>query len=163
MSVEFSNAYQEILFDNLMSIIKQNFIFQTQLKLAEDVGKGKTELQNNYNELLAKYNSIEGEIRNIESYKVKANVNDSAHQEKQRIQGALNEQLKKNSTLVKELEDKNQEIEKLKEYILKLEEIAPNTKLKKINPEKVTVKEPEVIVELATPDASKSLPGGSTF
>mgnify|MGYP003345724111 FL=1 len=51
MSVEFSNAYQEILFDNLVSIIKQNFMFQTQLKLAEDTGKVKEELQAKYNEL----------------------------------------------------------------------------------------------------------------
>ena len=36
MSVEFSNTYQEILLDNLVSIIKQNFVFQTQLKLAEN-------------------------------------------------------------------------------------------------------------------------------
>lgn len=163
MSVEFSNAYQEILFDNLMSIIKQNFIFQTQLKLAEDVGKEKTELQNQYNELLAKYNSIESEIKNMESYKAKANVNDSAHQEKQRIQSALNDQMKKNAGFVKELEDKNQEIEKLKEYVLKLEEIAPNSKLKKINPEKVTVKEPEPVVEPAPTDIFKVLTDGSAF
>ncbi len=39
MSVEFSNAYQEILLDNLVAIIKQNFVFQTQLKLAENTGK----------------------------------------------------------------------------------------------------------------------------
>jgi predicted RNase H-like nuclease (RuvC/YqgF family) len=164
MSVEFSNAYQEILFDNLMSIIKQNFVFQTQLKLAEDVGKGKTELQNQYNELLAKYNSIESEIKNIESYKAKANVNDSAHQEKQRIQSALNDQMKKNTGLIKELEDKNQEIEKLKEYVLKLEEIAPTSKLKKINPEKVVTKEPEsVVVEPAPADLFKVLTDGSAF
>ena len=48
MSVEFSNTYQDILLDNLVSIIKQNFIFQTQLKLAESTGKDKTELQNSY-------------------------------------------------------------------------------------------------------------------
>ena len=43
MSVEFSNTYQEILLDNLVSIIKQNFIFQTQLKLAENGNKDKSE------------------------------------------------------------------------------------------------------------------------
>ena len=47
MSVEFSNAYQEILLDNLMSIIKQNFIFQTQLKLAESSGKQKKKYKQN--------------------------------------------------------------------------------------------------------------------
>jgi predicted RNase H-like nuclease (RuvC/YqgF family) len=163
MSVEFSNAYQEILFDNLMSIIKQNFVFQTQLKMTENIGKQREELQNQYNELLAKYNSVEGEIKNIESYKAKANVNDSAHQEKQRIQAALNEQMKKNSGLIKELENKDQEIVKLKEYITKLEEIAPNSKLKKINPEKVVAKEPEAVVEPAPIDIFKALTNGSSF
>ena len=51
MSVEFSNAYQEILLENLMSIIKQNFMFQTQLKMFEESGKEKEELQAKYNEL----------------------------------------------------------------------------------------------------------------
>ena len=50
MSVEFSNTYQEILFDNLISIIKQNFIFQTQLKIAEESGKVTAEIQTKYNE-----------------------------------------------------------------------------------------------------------------
>jgi hypothetical protein len=50
MSVEFSNAYQEILLDNIVSIIKQNFIFQTQLKLTENSGKAKDELQARYDE-----------------------------------------------------------------------------------------------------------------
>ncbi len=45
MSVEFSNAYQEILLENLMTIIKQNFMFQTQLKLTEDTGKQRAELE----------------------------------------------------------------------------------------------------------------------
>lgn len=164
MSAEFSNAYQEILLDNLMSIIKQNFVFQTQLKLTENAGKEKNELQNQYNELLAKYNSIEGEIKNIESYKAKANVNDSAHSEKQRIQAALNEQMKKNTGLINELEERKQEIQQLKEYISKLEEIAPSSKLKKINPEKVVAKEPEPVVkETAPTDLFKVLTDGSAF
>ena len=39
MSVEFSNAYQEILLDNFNSVIKQNLMFQTQLKMAEEAQK----------------------------------------------------------------------------------------------------------------------------
>jgi len=39
MSVEFSNAYQEILLDNFNSVIKQNMMFQTQLKMAEEAQK----------------------------------------------------------------------------------------------------------------------------
>ena len=164
MSAEFSNAYQEILLDNLMSIIKQNFVFQTQLKLTENAGKEKNELQNQYSELLAKYNSIENEVKNIESYKAKASVNDSAHSEKQRIQAALNEQMKKNTGLITELEERKQEIQQLKEYISKLEEIAPSSKLKKINLQKVVKKEPEpVVVEPAPTDLFKVLTDGSSF
>ena len=57
MSVEFSNAYQEILLDNLVAIIKQNFIFQTQIKLSENSSKEKEELQIKLNDLIEKYNS----------------------------------------------------------------------------------------------------------
>jgi len=121
MSVEFSNAYQEILLDNLMAIIKQNFVFQTQLKLAEETGKAKSELQAKYDELM----------------KSRLNVNDTAHEEKTRIQGALNDVMKKKSGLEKELQERNTEIAELKEYISKLEGIVPQSKLKKINLEKV--------------------------
>ena len=137
MSVEFSNAYQEILLDNLMSIIKQNFVFQTQLKMSEDIGKQKSEIQAKYNELLATVNTLQSQAKEAESLKSIAHMNDSAHQEKSRIQLALNNEMKKSSEFKKQLEDKDGEIKTLKEYITKLEEIAPISKLKKINPEKV--------------------------
>ena len=136
MSAEFSNVYQEILLDNLMSIIKQNFIFQTQLKLTEDIGNQKAELEVKYNELIASVGSMQNKLEEAERVKSIAQSNDSAHQEKQRIQAALNSEMKRSSGLTKEIEDKEAEIGKLKEYILKLEEIAPASKLKKINPEK---------------------------
>lgn len=137
MSVEFSNAYQEILLDNLMSIIKQNFVFQTQLKLFENVGNQKTELEIKYNELVAAMNSMQNRL--IEAEKVSSIVksNNSAHEEKQRIQVALNNEMKKNVGLNKQIEDKEAKIGELMEYIAKLEEIAPTSKLKKINPKKI--------------------------
>jgi len=140
MSAEFSNAYQEILLDNLMSIIKQNFIFQTQLKLIEDVGKQKAELQAKYNELVASIESMQTRLGEAERLKSISKSNDSAHQEKQRIQAALNDEMKRSVKLTKDLEEKDTEIIKLKEYITKLEEIAPASKLKKINPEKAIEK-----------------------
>ena len=66
MSVEFSNAYQEILLDNLVAIIKQNFMFQTQLKLAEDSGKVKEELQAKYNELVATHELMKNQLGEAE-------------------------------------------------------------------------------------------------
>lgn len=136
MSVEFSNAYQEILFDNLMSIIKQNFVFQTQLKMSEELGKNKLELEAKYNELLATVTRLQTQAQEAESLKSIAHMNDSAHQEKSRIQLALNNEMKKSSELKKQLENKDGELITLKDYITKLEEIAPISKLKKINPEK---------------------------
>ena len=138
MSVEFSNAYQEILLDNLMSIIKQNFVFQTQLKLVEDVGKQKSELEAKYNELIANVSSMQTKLNEAEKATSIAKSNSSAHEEKQRVQSALNEEMKKNSKLTKEIEEKNIEISNLKEYILKLEENISVSKLKKLNPEKAS-------------------------
>jgi predicted RNase H-like nuclease (RuvC/YqgF family) len=131
MSVEFSNAYQEILLDNLVAIIKQNFVFQTQLKLAENSGKATAEIQAKYNELLQAYEAVK-------DLKTKVDVNASAHEDKSRLQGALNDSMKQNTTLQKQLEEKNTEIAGLNEYIEKLESIATPSKLKKLNPEKFT-------------------------
>jgi hypothetical protein len=129
MSVEFSNAYQEILLDNLIAIIKQNFIFQTQLKLAEDSGKATAEIQAKYNELIQAYEAVK-------DLKTKVDVNASAHEDKSRLQGALNDSMKQNTALQKKLEEKDTEIAGLKEYMEKLESIATPSKLKKLNPNK---------------------------
>ena len=131
MSVEFSNAYQEILLDNLVAIIKQNFVFQTQLKLAEDTGKATAEIQARYDELIRAHEALK-------DFKAKADVNSSAHEDKSRLQSALNDSMKQNTALQKQLEEKNTEIAGLNEYIEKLESIATPSKLKKLNPEKFT-------------------------
>jgi chromosome segregation ATPase len=174
MSVEFSNAYQEILLDNLTAIIKQNFVFQTQLKLSENVGKQKEEsenkfleLQKQFNELNNLYNEAKNELGQIDVYKSKAEQNNSAHEEKSRIQTALNDEMKKSSALQNELQSKESEILNLKntnqqvvdglhlqinelnDYIKKLEEIVPVTKLKKLGSVKTIpeVKEEPVFEE----------------
>ena len=134
MSVEFSNAYQEILLDNLVSIIKQNFIFQTQLKLAENGNKDKTELQNNYDTLFSQYNSLKSQTPELEALRLRADTNSGAHEEKSRIQSALNDEMKKSVELKRQLEaksnemaDKNHEIVDLKNQILKLESSIRNS------------------------------------
>jgi hypothetical protein len=129
MSVEFSNAYQEILLDNLIAIIKQNFVFQTQLKIAEESGKTKDEIQIKYDDLLQAHEALK-------QFKARVDVDSSAHEEKSRLQGALNDLMKNNTALQKDLEAKDTEIAGLKEYIEKLENIATPSKLKRLNPEK---------------------------
>ena len=164
MSVEFSNAYQEILLDNLVAIIKQNFIFQTQLKLVESSGKVKEEIQVKYEELLAAHEALKGKSKDeiqvkyeellaaheaLKEIKAKADINASAHEDKSRIQSALNDSMKKFTALQKDLEAKDTEIASLKEYIEKLESIATPSKLKKLNPEKFVDEKP---VEQPTSD-----------
>ena len=145
MSVESSNAYQEILLDNLMAIIKQNFVFQTQLKLTENFGKDKSELEERNKALQNQLDSLSNQIRDVENYKMRAEQNNSAHEEKSRIQTALNDTMKKLSGVTKELEEKKEELrtieqrkqkelDELKDYIKVLEENVAQSKLKKINP-----------------------------
>ena len=154
MSVEFSNTYQEILLDNLISIIKQNFIFQTQLKLAENGNKDKTELQEKYDTLLSQYESLKSQTPELESLRLRVDTNAGAHEEKSRIQSALNDEMRKNVELKGQLEVKSseltvknaelevksselagqhQEIVDLKKQILKLESSISTSKPKKSN------------------------------
>lgn len=147
MSVDFANAYQEILLDNLVAVIKQNFIFQTQIKLNESVTRDKVQLENELKELKNNIDSYGNISKELENYKQKAEQNSSAHDEKNRIQVALNEEMIKNVELVKKFEEKNKQFEKeLNEKNTKIQElqksmdelkslVAP-TKLKKVSKEK---------------------------
>ena len=140
MSVEFSNTYQEILLDNLVSIIKQNFIFQTQLKLAENGNKDKTELQEKYDTLFSQYESLKSQTPELEALRLRVDTNAGAHEEKSRIQSALNDEMRKSVELKGQLEvksselaGKTQEIIDLKNQILKLESSISTSKPKKSN------------------------------
>ena len=140
MSVEFSNTYQEILLDNLVSIIKQNFIFQTQLKLAEGGNKDKAELQEKYDTLFSQYESLKSQTPELEALRLRVDTNAGAHEEKSRIQSALNDEMKKSVDLKGQLEvksselaGKTQEIVDLRNQILKLESLIPVSKPKKSN------------------------------
>lgn len=161
MSVEFSNAYQEILFDNLISIIKQNFIFQTQLKLAEDSGKKTEEIQAKYDELTQMYEVAKVQITEAASVKAKLDGTSSLHEEKNRLQSALNDIMKKETSLQKVIESKDTEIASLKEYIEKLENIATPSKLKKLNPEKFAGNETPVERTITDLFAIKASDGSS--
>ena len=151
MSVEFTNAYQEVLLDNLVSIIKQNFVFQTQLKLAENSGKAKEELQVKYDELANIHEVLKGQLGNVEKNKAKLDATSSVHEEKSRLQSALNDTMKKYAALEKQIEQMEAEVQGLKIYIDKLENIATPSKLKKLNPEKFAVEDKPAVIEEPAP------------
>ena len=141
MSVEFSNAYQEILLDNLMSIIKQNFVFQTQLKIAENVKNNYDELSKQLDSLKEENNSLREQVGQVDGYKLRAEANNSAHEEKSRIQSALNDGMRKSALLKTNLEQKEVEILELKEKIKLLETPEP-TPTPKSKSKPVIEKEP---------------------
>jgi len=114
MSVEFSNAYQEILLENLMAVIKQNFVFQTQLKLTEASGNEKADLQQKLNTLQSEFDAMSNQARDVEVYKSKAEQNSSAHEEKSRIQTALNDMMAENARLKNQVEANQNEIRELR-------------------------------------------------
>jgi predicted nucleic acid-binding Zn-ribbon protein len=114
MSVEFSNAYQEILLDNFNSIIKQNLMFQTQLKMAEEVQKNNKSdekinlLNGEYDVLKSDYDIA---LKKISDLEVRANVGQSLHDEKTRVQTALNDELRKSSVLNEKILEQSKTIE----------------------------------------------------
>ena len=138
MSVEFSNAYQEILLDNFNSVIKQNIMFQTQLKMAEEAQKNnKSEdkinlLNGEYNILKTEYDAA---LRKIAELEPRANVGQSLHDEKTRIQSALNEEMRKNVILREEVNQKSAEIEEQKKKIADCENelVTKNKEIEELN------------------------------
>lgn len=165
MIADFTNIYQEILLDNLVAIIKQNFAFQTQIKLSENVGQRNVELEKQVQQL-------QDETNQLEIYKNKAEQNNSAHEEKSRIQVALNNELQKSSLYKQEIDKKNAEIIKLsgeikvvKDELETLKGLVPASKLKKVPKpvETVTKEEPKIqkFIEPINMKLSKFESGGT--
>jgi len=120
MSVEFSNAYQEILLDNFNSVIKQNLMFQTQLKMTEEAQKNN-KLDDKINLLNGEYNALKAEydaaLKKIAELEPRASAGQSLHDEKTRIQSALNEEMRRNATLREEINQKSSVIEEVNKKI----------------------------------------------
>ena len=175
MSVEFSNTYQEILLDNFNSVIKQNLMFQTQLKMAEEMQKNnKSEdkinlLNGEYNVLKTEYDSA---LKKISELEVRASVGQSLHDEKTRVQSALNEELKKAASLNSKILEQTKIIE---EQSKSIEDITKqlNGSLKEIEDLKSTLEKKESMpteIETILPKVKKTnskvvnnIPDGSSF
>ena len=94
MNVEFSNAYQEVLLENLDVILKQNFMMQTRLKLLEKEANVRAEMQAKIDELTVKNQEVLQQVEQTQHYRVQAESNDAIVQEKSRIQSALNDTMR---------------------------------------------------------------------
>ena len=145
MDVNFSNVYQEVLFENLESILKQNFMFQARLKIYETQESKQAELQAKFNELSANYqeavNKLEENDSSVQTFKVQAQQSDSLNQEKSRIQSALNDSMREITVLKQLIESKDIEISGLKDLLSKKD--SETSKVKKPAVKKVEEKPEE--------------------
>ena len=158
MNVEFSNAYQEVLLENLDVILKQNFMMQTRLKLLEKEANVRAEMQAKIDELTVKHQEALEQIGQSKHYKLQAESNEAIVQEKTRIQSALNDAMRELSKAKSALEAKEKEAEEMKSKISELQKFAPKV-IKK------TVKSiEEKPVEISATETNKvRVEAGGTF
>ena len=168
MNVEFSNAYQEVLLENLDVILKQNFMMQARLKLFEKEANLRAEMQAKIDDLTVKNQEVLQQVEQTQHYRVQAESNDAIVQEKSRIQSALNDTMRelgatKNSldSITQKLNLKNKEVEEMKSRISELEKLVPPApKVVK----KITVKTEEKPVEISATETNKlEVEVGGTF
>ena len=175
MSVEFSNTYQEILLDNFNSVIKQNLMFQTQLKMAEEMQKNNKS-EDKINLLNGEYNVLKSEydiaLKKISELEVRASVGQSLHDEKTRVQSALNEELKKTASLNSKILEQTKTIEEQSKTIEGITKQL-NGSLKEIEDLKSTLEKKESMpteIQTILPKVKKTnskvvnnIPDGSSF
>ena len=161
MNVEFSNAYQEVLLENLDVILKQNFMMQTRLKLLEKESNVRAEMQAKIDELTVKHQEALEQIGQTQHYKTQAESNEAIVQEKTRIQSALNDTMRELGNTKSALEAREKEVKEMNSKISELEKLVPPApKVVK----KVTVKTEEKPVEISATETNKvRVEAGGTF
>jgi peptidoglycan hydrolase CwlO-like protein len=179
MDGKFLSTYNEVILDNFDAVLKQNFMFQTQLKLLEEQIKEKSELEtklaslssenNNIIELRAEIDGLKAELDNKNLAIQNLNNTDS---ERHRLQTAVNNQMKEIEGLKSQVgslqngndsevqlvkTQKDSEIKLLKDkekeqlnYIAQLEEMLPNSKKKKLGIE-IPEEQKPIVEESKTP------------
>jgi len=167
----FINVYNEVVLENFTAVLKQNFMFQTQIKFLDEKVKEIPALQekgNSYdsvvrekNELQNKIVSLTSEVENKDNI-IKNSSNSDA--DKHRLQTALNEQARELERLSNKVSDIENDIAYKNYYIKQLEDMLPNSKRKKLgleiiesakeeveevkSTEKVSVKENNVVLKV---------------
>jgi DNA repair exonuclease SbcCD ATPase subunit len=164
MDVKLQNAYVEVLLDNFLSVVKQNVMFQAQLKTLNDTSeelvntkKALEDLNNRYRDCETRFGEASSQINSLKTDNIneinalKTDISNKHNQiqqsenitnDKNRLQSAVNDYMKQ----VKKLEDEKAEnqivsndlknsISILNKYISNLEPLVPVTKLKKLKSE----------------------------
>lgn len=139
MDGKFLSVYNEVVLDNFNAVLKQNFMFQTQLKFSEEKAKEVGELEkklatlvlenSDANILRDEINSLKNTITQKEAIIQSSSNTDN---ERHRLQTAANNQMKEIEGLKKTIDDLKKQQKDQQEYVTQLEEMLPNSKKKKL-------------------------------
>ena len=182
----FINAYNEVILENLNAIMKQNFMFQTQIKFLEErvnkipemeqkltnVESEKSAKQSDYNSLVDERNRLSNEVGSLRNELDDKNRiiqnNVTTDNDKHRLQTAVNQQAGEIEKLKNTIGSLEKEVDSHKKYNSQLEEMLPNSKKKKLGIEvieetspKVEVKKEQTVLNNVTPLTFES--AGGTF
>ena len=192
MDAKFLNTYNEVILDNFNAVLKQNFLFQTQIKVLEEQVKEKSELEtklaslssenNDISELRAEIDGLKTELDNKNLAIQNLNNTDS---ERHRLQTAVNNQMKEIEGLKSQVgslqNGKDSEVQSVKiqkdsvikllkdkekeqlDYIAQLEEMLPNSKKKKLGIELPTTEKELTIPVKDEMNVLKFTSNGGTF
>jgi len=174
MDGKFLDVYNEVVLENFYAVLKQNFMFQTQLKFAEENTKKVGELEKKLATLAsenADANILREEIKTLkETISQKDAIIQSSSNtdnERHRLQTAVNNQMKEIEGLKKTIDDLQKQQKDQQEYVTQLEEMLPNSKKKKLGitiPEeqKPIIEEPKTL-EKEEDNILKFASTGGTF
>lgn len=130
--VNFINAYNDVVLENFIAVLKQNFMFQTQIKFLEErvsVIPGLEEKGKLYDSVVGEKAELENRVvslrTEIENKDTVIKNSSNSDADKHRLQTAVNQQAKELDVLRKNYDEQ-------KEYIKQLEEMLPNSKRKKL-------------------------------
>lgn len=163
MDGKFLSTYNEVILDNFTAVLKQNFMFQTQLKFTEEVAKEKANLEKKLASLSTEQTDISklhDEISNLNSIItgkdaiIQSSVNSDI--DKHRLQTAVNGQMKEIESFKNKIIELQQQQEEQKSYIAQLEEMLPNTKKKKLGIIIPELEETQSTGEPTTPDKEEA-------
>jgi len=139
MDTKFLKHFNEVAQDNFVAVVKQNLVFQAQIKLLdEEVQKipglletiqGLEETKKEVQGLVEENTDLKNQLSNKENI---IKNNSASDADKHRIQTALNTQAQELQTLKKRIVDMEKQYDEQQEYIAQLEEMLPNSKKKKL-------------------------------
>lgn len=174
MDGKFLDVYNEVVLENFYAVLKQNFMFQTQLKFAEEQNKKVGELEKKLADLSSENldaNNLRDEINSLKDTITQKDAliqsSTNTDNERHRLQTAVNNQMKEIEGLKKTIDELQKKQKDQQEYVTQLEEMLPNSKKKKLGieipEEPKPIKEEPKTLEKEEDNILKFASTGGTF